>query len=87
VLIAPHHGSSETSTAAFLAAADPLYIVSSNDRTLTQKQRLFDKLVAKRPLFRTNQCGAVTITIARDGGLTVKPFVPLPPGAPGAGSR
>ena len=28
----------------FIAAADPLYIVSSNDRTLSQKQRLFEQL-------------------------------------------
>ena len=78
VLIAPHHGSSERTTAAFVAAADPLYIVSSNDRTLTQKQRVFEHEIGRRPLLRTNQCGAVTITIARDGGLTITPFVPQP---------
>ena len=79
VLIAPHHGSAEAATAAFLKAADPLYIVSSNDRTLSQKQRLFDKLAGERPLFRTNRCGAVTIEIDRNGGVIVAPFVPPRP--------
>jgi competence protein ComEC len=82
VLIAPHHGSSEATTAAFVAAADPLYVVSSNDRTLTQKQRLFEKIVAKRQLFRTNVCGAVSITIGRNGGIDVTPFVPAPASGP-----
>jgi competence protein ComEC len=75
VLIAPHHGSSEPATAAFIKAADPLYIISSNDRTLSQKQRQFDRLVGDRPLFRTNHCGAVTIEIDRSGGVIVMPFV------------
>jgi competence protein ComEC len=78
VLIAPHHGSSETTTPAFVAAADPLYIVSSNDRTLSQKQRLFEQEIGNRPLFRTNRCGAVTITIDRNGGVAVMPFLPQP---------
>lgn len=73
-MLAPHHGSGESTTAAFVAAADPLYIVSSNDRTLTQKQRLFERQIGGRPLFRTGRDGAVTITIDRTGGLTVTPF-------------
>jgi competence protein ComEC len=79
VLIAPHHGSAEPATGAFVRAADPLYIVSSNDRTLSQKQRQFDRLVADRSLLRTNRCGAVTIEIDRNGGVTVTPFVPPRP--------
>jgi competence protein ComEC len=78
VLIAPHHGSSESTTAAFVAAADPLYILSSNDRTPTQKQRAFERLIGDRPLFRTDKCGAITITIEKSGGLSVAPFVPQP---------
>jgi competence protein ComEC len=74
-MLAPHHGSGETTTPAFIATADPLYIVSSNDRTLTQKQRLFERQVGGRQLFRTSRDGAVTITIDRTGGLTVAPFV------------
>jgi competence protein ComEC len=79
VLIAPHHGSAEPATAVFVQAADPLYVVSSNDRTLSQKQRQFDRLVKDRPLFRTNRCGAVTIEIDRNGGVIVTPFVPPRP--------
>ena len=74
-MLAPHHGSGESTTAAFIAAADPLYIVSSNDRTLTQKQRLFERQIADRPLFRTNQCGATTIQIDRNGGVTVEAYL------------
>ena len=76
ILVAPHHGSAEAATSAFIQAADPLSIVSSNDRTLSQKQRQFDRLVADRPLFRTNECGAVTIEIDRNGGVIVTPFLP-----------
>ena len=75
VMLATHHGSGEATTASFIAAADPLYIVSSNDNTLTQKQRLFERQVGDRPLLRTNACGAVTILIEQNGGLTVTPFV------------
>jgi competence protein ComEC len=78
VLVAPHHGSSEAATALFVKAADPLYIVSSNDRTLSQKQRAFEKLISGRPLFRTSQCGAITIEIDRNGGVIVTPFLPPP---------
>jgi competence protein ComEC len=78
VLIAPHHGSSEATTPAFVAAADPLYIVSSNDRTLSQKQRFFEYQIGGRPLFRTNRCGAVTIIVDRNGGLVVTPYLPQP---------
>jgi beta-lactamase superfamily II metal-dependent hydrolase len=74
-MLAPHHGSGESTTAALIAAADPLYIVSSNDRTLSQKQRVFERQIGKRELFRTNRCGATTITIDRTGGLTVTPFL------------
>jgi competence protein ComEC len=79
VLLAPHHGSSERTTRDFIAAADPLYIVSSNDRTLSQKQRLFERQIGDRQLFRTNDCGAITIRIDKTGGLTVTPFVATAP--------
>src|SRR6185503_1629380 len=44
VLIAPHHGSSELTTAAFVRAVDPKIIVSSDDRRLTSKQRAFEQM-------------------------------------------
>ena len=77
VLIAPHHGSSEPATAEFVAAVNPSTILSSNDRSLTGKQRRFDRLVAERsaPLLRTSQSGAVTITMNADGTFGVEPFV------------
>lgn len=75
VLIAPHHGSFELTTGRFVEAVDPLYVVSSNDRTLSQKQRAFERTVPRRTLLRTNRGGAVTIVIEPDGGLTAIPFV------------
>jgi competence protein ComEC len=75
VLIAPHHGSSEDCTAAFLAAVHPSIIVSSNDRTLTAKQRRFDELAKGYALYRTNDYGAITITITADGQLSITPFL------------
>jgi competence protein ComEC len=75
VLIAPHHGSSERTTEAFVAAVDPVAILSSNDRTLTNKQRVFETLIGGRPLYRTNRCGAVTVVIRGDGTITVEPFL------------
>ena len=77
VLVAPHHGSSETTTAAFLEAVHPATIVSSNDRTLSGKQRRFDRIAEAEhlPLLRTNRCGAITITFNADGTYTAEPFV------------
>ncbi len=74
VLIAPHHGSSETTTRAFLAAVDPAIILSSNDRTLSGKQLDFEPMTTGRPLYRTNRAGSITLRITRDGQLAVTPF-------------
>jgi beta-lactamase superfamily II metal-dependent hydrolase len=76
VLIAPHHGSSELTTDAFVRAVSPASILSSNDRTLTGKQKRFEQIVKDIPLYRTNVCGAITVRISNDGGITVTPFVP-----------
>jgi competence protein ComEC len=75
VLLAPHHGSSEKSTSTFLAAVKPKTILSSNDRTLTGKQRAFDKLVGLVPLHRTHESGAVTVLMGGEEGVVVKPYV------------
>jgi competence protein ComEC len=75
VLIAPHHGSSESTTEDFVAAVDPQFIISSNDRTLTGKQRRFERLIHKRPLFRTNECGAITVHLPESGTVWVEPFL------------
>jgi competence protein ComEC len=76
VLIAPHHGSSELTTDGFVRAVSPSSILSSNDRTLTGKQKRFEQIVKDVPLYRTNVCGAITVRISNDGGITVTPFVP-----------
>jgi len=75
VLVAPHHGSSEDSTARFVEACGAKMILSSNDNTLTQKQVAFDRIVAERQLYRTNRCGAVTVRIDKDGEIQTKTFL------------
>lgn len=75
VLIAPHHGSIEDSTDAFIAAVDPMLILASNDRRLSQKQLNFNTLVAGRTLMRTHEFGAIEVVIHEDGTLGVSSFV------------
>jgi len=74
VLVAPHHGSSEVTTAAFVRAVGPRFIVSSNDRRLSGKQREFEKLVGRTPLFRTGESGAVTVRVSAEGEVRVETF-------------
>jgi competence protein ComEC len=75
ILIAPHHGSAESTTAPFIQAIDPIAIISSNDHTLTRKQRDFEHRIGPRPLYRTDRCGAVTITLPATGPITIEPFL------------
>lgn len=75
VLIAPHHGSSEDVTARFIDAVDPAWIISSNGRVLSQKQRRFEQMTGPRPLLRTHQAGAVTVQVGEQGQLDVQPFL------------
>jgi len=75
VLIAPHHGSAEVTTADFLRAVGPSAIISSNDHTLTQKQKQFERIASGYRLYRTDRCGAVTITITAKGKLSVSSFI------------
>ncbi|MCC6423868.1 MAG: ComEC/Rec2 family competence protein [Phycisphaerales bacterium] len=75
LLIAPHHGSSESTTDDFLCAISPQSILSSNDHTLTRKQRRFDQLATPIPLYRTNDHGAITVTITHDGMIKIEPFL------------
>ncbi|MBV8782252.1 MAG: ComEC/Rec2 family competence protein [Phycisphaerae bacterium] len=74
VLVAAHHGSSEVTTAAFLAAINPRLILASNGMPLTGKQRTFDALAATRPFFRTSRFGAITIHIHADRSISVETF-------------
>jgi competence protein ComEC len=76
VLIAPHHGSIETTTADFLAAVDPQLIISSNDRTLSGKQMDFESLTQRQQLLRTHRDGSVTLMLARDGSIKTHSFKP-----------
>jgi competence protein ComEC len=79
VLVAPHNGSSETTTAAFLRAVHPKFILASNSETLTRKQRVFDILAEHYAFYRTGRCGAIDVTIDATGQITVVPFAQSAP--------
>jgi competence protein ComEC len=75
ILIAPHHGSSESTTPALVQAVNPNLIISSNDDTPTSKQRRFDREMKNRNVMHTDRYGAVTIVLRPDGSSSVTPFV------------
>ena len=75
VLVAPHHGSSENLTPAFLSAVDPSLILSSNASRLSGKQKVFETMTNHIPLYRTPQCGAITVNIKKDGTISVSTYV------------
>lgn len=74
VLIAPHHGSSESSTADFLRAADAKYILASSDLRLTHKQKVFDVLARGYTFYRTGSVGMIGVTIDADGKIAISTF-------------
>jgi competence protein ComEC len=76
VLVAPHHGSSESTTSAFLDVVHPSLILCSNDRTLSVKQKEFDRITAGQTVYRTHIYGAVTVRISRDGKVGVTTYLP-----------
>jgi hypothetical protein len=53
----------------------PQIILSSNFGRLTSKQRRFETMTGHKPLYGTPECGAITVTIKKDGTLTVTTFV------------
>jgi competence protein ComEC len=75
VLVAPHHGSFESSTSAFVSAVSPQFIICSNDRTLSGKQRDFDRAMRNEHVYRTHLCGAITVRISKDGKITIEQFL------------
>jgi len=79
VLIAPHHGSAEITTAEFIRAVHPKYILASNARNLTHKQRLFDEIASNYPLYRTSRCGEIDLTIVPSGKLDIQTFLNVGP--------
>lgn len=75
LLIAPHHGSAESETKQFLETVKAKQILASNDRTLSGKQRMFDRLVGSVPIFRTHENGAVTVVMERSGNYRIESHV------------
>jgi len=79
VLVAPHHGSAETTTAEFVRAVHPRYILASNARNLTHKQRIFDAIAEDYPLYRTSRCGEIDLTIEISGEIEIQTFLGVGP--------
>jgi competence protein ComEC len=78
ILIAPHQGSADASTAALLKATRPQAILASCPTKLSRKQKLFDALVSNRPLYRTSRVGAVQISVDAAGNVSISTFLPSP---------
>ncbi|MGA2584843.1 MAG: DNA internalization-related competence protein ComEC/Rec2 [Tepidisphaeraceae bacterium] len=74
ILIAPHSGAADAITPEFLRAVSPSVILASSARELTQKQKEFDELAHKIPLYRTSQCGAITVSIDTVGKIQIKTY-------------
>jgi competence protein ComEC len=75
ILIAPHHGSSVDTTPFFIKAVNPQSIISSNDRTPTSKQKRFLAELDGHPLYATDRCGAVKVTMDSHGRIAITPFL------------
>lgn len=79
VLVAPHHGSAEMTTAQFIAAVHPRIILASNYSKLSHKQKVFDVIAEDYPLYRTSRCGAIDVTIEPSGQIEVQTFLGVGP--------
>jgi competence protein ComEC len=75
VLIAPHHGSAESTTPDFLRAVDPRMILACNAGRLSRKEKLFDVMASGYPLYRTSRCGAITLGIDAAGRISVQTYL------------
>jgi competence protein ComEC len=75
VLIGPHHGSRESTTLTFINAVAPAEILCSNDRSLSVKQKEFDREMQGRVVYRTHTSGAVTIHISKEGQVSIEPYL------------
>ncbi len=74
VLLVPHHGSSSSSTPAFLKAVNPAAcIISARKRGHRSVESRLEALDV--PIYRTSEHGAVEVTVTREG-LQIKSFIP-----------
>ncbi len=74
ILVAPHHGSAEKTTARLIEAIDPPIVICSSGAKLSRKQRQFDEMVSGRRLYRTNWCGAVSVVVNSAGRIRIQTF-------------
>lgn len=76
VLIAPQNGGSCEHTHDFVAAVLPDFILASSGAELDERQQKFDRLMVARRFWRTCNSGAITLTIAPGGAISVETFRP-----------
>lgn len=74
VLLAPHHGSFESSTPAFLKNTSPRLVIASDDSTQTGKQARFDRAAGQTPLLRSHSHGMVQLHLHPDGRASAATF-------------
>jgi len=86
VLILPHHGSVVRTTAAFVQAVNPQYVIRSSGQRNAWTSSGIAQLMAGRAYFNTADDGAIRITIER-GRLSVSAFRTTRQGHPSAGKR
>ena len=71
ILIAPHHGSAEQPSAAFVKAVAPKMVLACSAARLSGKQVTFDQSLGSTPLIRTGHHGAITLGVQPDGRISV----------------
>ena len=72
ILKVAHHGSSQSTSAEFLATVDPQLILLSNSDE--RREARMAELAGEVPLYSTAECGAVTITFLGEGAYAVERF-------------
>ncbi len=67
VLILPHHGGVESTTAAFLDSVRPSAVIRSSHERMDEAYHGIERLVGSAALFNTADVGAVEVTLDRNG--------------------
>ena len=74
VLLAPHHGGRRANPASLASRLEPSVVIASGGRHADPDH--LHAVFADSSFFLTETDGAVTVTVAADGAMTVQPFLP-----------
>jgi len=74
VLLLPHHGSVEKTTADFIAAVDPSIVIRSGGRKAAGGRRPIESLVGTRQYYDTSRDAAIEVTIRKTGVIVRTPL-------------